>query len=913
MKFKEYWDLIEEGIRLINSRHVILDIDNDDPYDVCYTSRDNSCFCINVSSTVTTDPLGIVDSIYAPYIIYDDKKATYFDYDKISKMYVPSKRETKKAGNYITTPIYHSFKNDLINTSSGKVSDQLDSNFKKTTTYSYNFKKLKKLDYNDVNKFILRAASNYAYIVNKYLKNIKFNSIQYPDSKSKHVENISQIIQSKLKLSNPQKLIKHNSDKLVNKFFDETKVPNIFNIYKDTVNTLNAATTILDYRELAKSAFDTLVKNYNKYKSEIDTCFNNISYDPKYRIDQKSKARKNHTKIPRVDIYKIYLIASWITVLSTRCCNNSNKYAQISSANDVRKTAINLHGLYNTTTYKNKDQYNTARSVDPNELNAVDTYSYGYYDEGSISEIQVDKQNKEINLLLVDDNINLGSTIFTLTHQIKAHFSKLYNGYTIKCHWFVLFMPIMDYNKIYSKQSSEILKKPILDPIVINANKTVSNATSTTTPPPTDEDIKKTVNELTKTCKNFNNIVDDFKDADYTFIKDHIAMGNQIASERDTATEKQFAKRKRISTSYLPTDTQRIHRPDRFKVSYISSLSKPTKKTLQKTIPTLKQLMFLDETVNGKITGILCRIINFNPNVPPTTPKEKVKNYLKQQSKKIDKKFVKNLTNFYEKRDHKNCYNLILNQIESIINNIEQHVTHHKKGLVKQLSMIYVLCKYYSDNIHLIRQYCINNIAKHTHKSSNLKFFKYFLMFNLLSPVLIANYENNCSVYNNLLHLQINSADNTCEIVDSNTSNINTANPRDILDRNDYKYICNMSNINYKKVFNTKDLFEEKRNNYTNPSTKVINDIQIKCTNILNRKFISNLSPEKMEQIKTNKQTAALASTIEQINNKSVCDVFVHLFETTTLKPTKRLLAIMKLSTNQEHKDVADRLEIKYF
>ena len=936
MKFKEYWNLIEEGIRLVSNNHVILDNDEDTPDDVCYTTIDNSCLCINTSSTVCSSQYDIVDSIYAPYIIYDDEPAPYFKYDENSKSYIKSNETTPTAGKAITIPIYHSFKNDLIinlgstnfknidNDIDIDIDNQLDDNFKKTQTYETGFKNLVKLDYNDVNKFISNAASKYASnIVPNYLK-CKFNSIQYPDSKSQHVKNISYIIQSRLKLSNPQKLIKHDSKKLVERFFGDN-TPKLRKLFDNTLKIINNSNKPISNKRLAKSAFDELVRIYDTNQSEIDNCFNNISYDPKYRINQTSKA-ENPGRIPRTDIYKLYLIASWITVLSIRCCNKSNIYAQISSANDVRSTAIALYRYYkdkkNNFINTNNDYYNLANNVDPNEITAIDTYSYGYYNETSISDIKVKKKDNEINLLLVDDNVNLGSTIFALTHQIKEYFSKKYKDYKIKCHWFVLFMPIKDYNSIYNSQS-EVLIEPIKPIYNLNPNKSTSSATHTSTL--TNTEIDSIITKLTKNCGFKYNKKGGFtiSEGDYKFIK--------------TCTS---GTHKRSPTSYLPTDPQQTHRRDKKAINYDKLLSDNIKKSLETAIPIISQLLFLHcNNKNARISNMLCRIIGFNPNISANIDSsDEIANTLNAREKDIDTNFVDDLEKFYNKHDYTRCYTLILNKIQSIIDNIkpvniklnntDNSINRNNIKLVKILSKIYVICDYYSKNLQFIQQVYTNKILNKPYK--DIQFYKYFLMFNLLTPNLIAGYKDCCNRYNDLICLHIIDEGKECNIVKSKpqarsksqtTSNI--TNKQYVLTGLDYKRICEEYAIEReKKYISFKHIFEEKRKyiksgKYSYKRDEFfLNQIKQKCTNILNRKFIINTNNKNyIKSIKSikSKNISALVSTINSINNKSVCDVFVDLFKTTNLKPTKLLLTIMKLSTNSQHLKAANDLTYEYY
>ena len=201
-------------------------------------------------------------------------------------------------------------------------------------------------------------------------------------------------------------------------------------------------------------------------------------------------------------------------------------------------------------------------------------------------------------------------------------------------------------------------------------------------------------------------------------------------------------------------------------------------------------------------------------------------------------------------------------------------------------------------------------------------------MFNLLTPSLIAGYKDSCNRYNNLIYLHINGKGDECNIIKSkpqarskSQTKSNITNKQCVLNRRDYRRICDDYAIEREHYVPLKHIFEEKRKynksgKYSSNSSKrdefILNQIRQKCTKILNRKFIINTNNKNyIKSIESD--NSALVSTINSINNKSVCDVFVDLFKTTKLQPTKLLLTIMQLSKNPQHLKAANDLTYKYY
>lgn len=926
INFEKWWynneKLIEEGVRLTGSiahTNVILDIDNDTPFDVCFTTQNNSCFIKDLRSTVSNDKYSIVDSLYAPYIIYDDAPAEFVKYDKNTNKYKITGNTTNKAGVRITSPIYHTFKNDLLIPDSDDIDIQLDDKFKKTNDYAKKFKNLTKLNYFDVNTFINTATSKYKNIVDEYLK-CTFNTIQFPDSKSKHVKNISHSIQSKLQLSNPEKLSKLTNQQLYNKYFGNIpKIIEIYNIAINSFNTTKPATPKEANKQILSilvNVFDNLVVLYKTPEGEgkniIDKCFNNISYDPHTRINQSSRTYKyanNITNIPRIDVYKLYLIASWIVVLASKLCKNSATYAQVSSANDIRNIANLLHNKYN-------GRYtNIAKNVASKAIQAIDTYSYGYYNNNTISPITQHNSN-ELNILLVDDNINLGSTIFTLTHQIKEHYSKLYPNHIIKCHWFVLFMPINDYNNIYSKRSD-----------IIIAPKTHIALKN---------DISTKYNDVIVKNKNITHIsTSEMKQLTVSAIKDC-----KFANKLILPSDEQYAKLSNFLTTNsikilkpldcLPIDKQSVHRKTTIDFNKLFSGEEglvPTtiRNKLTKTTHTIKQLLFLPQKgYSGTITNQIYRLLGFNTNIPPSASDERIKEIIKQRIENVKAnsniEFINKLNNDFNNGEFRSCYNIINNRIKTVIANLKltknEKENHSIKYFINQLISLYIIATYYNKNIQLIEQAFETKITNNkTSTQSYKQFYRYFIMFNLLRKNIIAGYTENCKRYHNQdISLQISNDNAACNIVNSKPeSNTDISFDNYVLNLQECKYILN--DESHKELSNghvsPKHILEKrqyvKSGNYSKKSPIIENELKNKCTNILNRKFVVDEKLLTSEKIKNSK----LKDILTELNNLTIFEACIMAINTINLTPAELLIKIMRFSNDRLHNLKSEELSIK--
>ena len=438
--------IIEEGIEIDPSTKTLyINKKSDSINSIVNFHPSNYFFNTNIKDPYRTN--NIVDSLFGCYIVNDKND------------HIPG----FNTGNDITSLLYHTFKvGKLTKHNKEKIlldpsyiaSDSLDSSYKlhisaKDAPLSDIKSDINTLHSDFINKFELFATNYYNNRIHKFKK---FDLLYIPESKSKHINHFAKLIKGAYKIPY------------------ETSITEITKIHpKRLYNEILPAKLQKLTKLIHKAANIKLTKNSNKKAPLLKTTgdkllalfifiFNNYNTTP----------IQNLITYLKIDITKLNHIHICI-LLSSVIYNWYSADYKLSSANNIRVGCNAFTNTYNVTKkaidtinrvfhinlkeITNSDKRlkyytqqfldyidSTDTVIDNNIVSKLDAYISNYYD--NLQTVQHINKN-ELDILCVDDNTNIGSTVFEITRKLKDEIK----GYDkINIHWVVLFLPIKDVN-----------------------------------------------------------------------------------------------------------------------------------------------------------------------------------------------------------------------------------------------------------------------------------------------------------------------------------------------------------------------------------------------------------------------------------------------------------------------------------
>lgn len=313
-----------------------------------------------------------------------------------------------------------------------------------------------------INKFENFATSHY---FNTYGKDISFNALFIPESKSEHVNQFAKLIHNKYGLSATTEI--HTIKKIAPTTLFKTLPPSLKYIAKLTRSLINKNKISGNIGDSLLILFLIIYRNINKS--------NNISEAIKTACQQigvdNPKLNNAHKCILLASVIYEWFTASYKISSANNIRSRCNSFINESVVNP--KTIEFINNFFSTelpllSSPKNyvrdylKEYFKPYNSpITPSTVEQLDAYMSHYYDNLP----HISKSSAELNILCVDDNTNIGSTVFEITRKLKT---EIKNYKKINVHWIVLFLPrndidiyggenyVFDYtNRIYYSNKSE--------------------------------------------------------------------------------------------------------------------------------------------------------------------------------------------------------------------------------------------------------------------------------------------------------------------------------------------------------------------------------------------------------------------------------------------------------------------------
>lgn len=439
--------LIEEGIEIDPSTKTLyINKKSDSKNSIVDFFPSQYFYNTNIKDPYRTD--NIVDSLFGCYIVNDEND------------HIPG----FSTGNDITSLLYHTFKvGKLTKHNKEKIlldpsyitSDSLDSSYKlhitsKNTPLSDIKSDINTLHSDFINKFELFATNYYNSKIHKFKK---FDLLYIPESKSKHVNHFANLIKGAYKIP------------------CETSITEITKIHpKRLYNKILPAKLQKLTKLIHKAANIKLNKNSNKKAPLLKTIGDKLLVLFIFIfINYNTTPIQDLITYLKIDITKLNYVYTCI-LLSSVVYNWYSADYQLSSANDIRVGCNAFTNEYNVTNkaidtinrvfhinltkipddgdkrlkYYTQQFLNYIGSTDTdiknNIVGKLDAYISNYYNKLQTAQ-HINKN--ELDILCVDDNTNIGSTVFEITRKLKDEIK----GYDkINIHWVVLFLPIKDVN-----------------------------------------------------------------------------------------------------------------------------------------------------------------------------------------------------------------------------------------------------------------------------------------------------------------------------------------------------------------------------------------------------------------------------------------------------------------------------------
>lgn len=424
-----------------------------DPYRKIITKDSNN-------KPITTD--NIVDSLFGGIVVHDEK----------------SENNEIGSGNKITSILYHLFKypyltdgfikaNNATDKSKIKGYQKLEDISQADTGLMYDVK----VYHNDGDgnkdndekydiiktplKFdIINAIEQYAIrgYVNEILSkanfnNITFDRIFYPKSKSEHVDKFAKLCINKIPSNNISSNKKSLSAYKINKKSPETLLKQINEGLPD-LNKLLTDNHVNDEKSISNELyvmFEYCYNNFTQINKNLSKILLNDSELPKFIPNYKNMSNEKLNIL--VKMYKcILFVACWY-----KYYNKINKF-DISSANDIRvicnifsrgdeqvNKKVKSFIIQKIKNYNESNPENNIRltndtiSISSETTGVLDAFISNYY-----TPIEDNDTDSVKNILCIDDNINIGSTVYEVTRVLKEKYPNA------KVHWIVLLMPMND-------------------------------------------------------------------------------------------------------------------------------------------------------------------------------------------------------------------------------------------------------------------------------------------------------------------------------------------------------------------------------------------------------------------------------------------------------------------------------------
>lgn len=479
----EKWFYANPESNNVNELHIDKVKDNANT-DAIFLNPPEWWFGINIKNRAKNNSTGIA-SMFCAYIIRDNEPLDLISdsshpYYKIQTGVNKGSDVTKTGtGRDIKVPIYHIFKKGVRH--GNDVELFIDKSYADSSAYNTSIP----ISNNNLTEIENNGIKNFINIINKYDESLIFDGIEFPESKSQHINHFAYNTLIALERNNKiatntqlSKIEKRDIDDMINDFiYNGKSVPpynllsHIFDNIKITGNNIDTETKINTFIEITKC-----VIKYEKHI--IKHIINRLLPDSTLFDINTSESQQN--------LYLSIFLTSWLINLKA-----AKKH--ISSAADIRtlcnwfskgdadvdseyiKTLTKKYGFsiylnknrkFNKTTktYTSPKNHNTypvysvikqifsnisgedIKNISLSDT-ALDIYSQHYYKEHSFKDVK--NKNSELNILFVDDNVNLGSTVYEASEAIKRKYAALADK--INVHILVLLAPIQDIKEVWNK------------------------------------------------------------------------------------------------------------------------------------------------------------------------------------------------------------------------------------------------------------------------------------------------------------------------------------------------------------------------------------------------------------------------------------------------------------------------------
>ena len=705
ISFEKLFKLIEEGISFDNdgkNKKLRIDYSNDNPdTDVIFLNPPEWWFGVSIANRAKQQSLGI-SSLFAAYIIRDKNSVQTYkfnDGNDLNNDKINDSNDLKiGAGSNITNIVYHTLKKGVSDKSG------ISLYVSPKTASSKDYVNLQVLSKKDVDTLENNGIDLFINIFKQYNPNIKFDFVEYPESKSVHVNFFSSLTFKKLKQngllqSSLKNLAKIDKRDIKDMYEDFILYNNDIKYIYDNLSPKDRESIFITLTEI----IFLVISRDNSIKTICDKLLPGTTL---YDYDEEDQI-KNLKGLLNLSIF----LTSWLINIK----ENISTPRHLSSANDIRVTCNyftmgikwspendkiinNINKGYGlnivkqsmqhrdgkiTDEYTNRNvtkqifeqmfkQYRNEHDISEYEITPdneeLDIYSQNYYVQKVLDLKEDDKQLDEIDVLFIDDNMNRGSTIYETSETIKRKYEKI--AKKVNVHGCVLLVPIKDLEEVWQKNfNPKDLKTYVTNfgkgnnlniPLEVNELKSKLkpiNNTSTSTPSNNRNGFKNNIHKLLSHLLQKYNINDPIVTHFIKNYKSIVYESIEISSNEDGDLEKYYNLSK-----------------DR---SYIEFIKGIKKYNITPNLITKKIIKLIENNAEKYANNLRLDAMN---------------NFKIQFNKHIDENNPQEIINIFDKfkKEYPNKYNNDLQYIKVIKNNIikDQSKIFKFEGIIKNKETI---------------------------------------------------------------------------------------------------------------------------------------------------------------------------------------------------------------------------------